>query len=423
MIRDKNNVLEAIKEWNFWESSPEVGIIRGDYLNKLGDLMSRGGGQVVVVTGARRSGKSYILRQMVKKMVDSIVRKEDTVYLNFEDVRLGVNNVNDLDEVYQMVIKHLGFGGQKIVFLDEVQLVEGWERWVRTMHDLRKARVVISGSNSRILTSDLGTKLTGRHIDMRVFPLSLMEFVSFHNGEDAQQYLRNYLVKGGFPLPVLEPKSAKQLLLDYFTDIVARDVAGRYNVRKLDRLMETAKYAVSNYSCSITFNSIARYLELKEDTVRNYLEYLEEAFLVFQLHRFSYKPKEVEKSPRKIYCIDTGLAGVVGLQAGQNIGRLAENAVFLHLLRKEKEFYYWKDTQQHEVDFVVVEGNKPISAIGVCWDMSNPKTKSREVKSMVYGLKDLGLNEGLFLVENSQKDEVVDGKVIRFKSLGEWLMT
>jgi predicted AAA+ superfamily ATPase len=288
------------------------------------------------------------------------------------------------------------------------------------MHELRKARIVASGSNRELLSCELGTKLTGRHLDMAVYPLSFAEFIRFRSGGDEKVYLRSYLEQGGFPAPVLEARTAGETLIGYFRDILERDVVERYRVRNKEKLVELARFVAGNFSSRMTYGSIGRFLSLKPEVVRQYVGFLQEAFLVFLVGRVSDKPKLVEVSPRKVYCVDTGMARELAIGGEVNFRRLAENAVFLELMRRMKPVSYWKDDLHREVDFVVGEaGGREVYQI--CWNIQDVNTKEREVKSLVLGLADLGLKEGTILTEDYEANEVSGGKVIKYRKLWEWL--
>lgn len=421
MTLDKNAVVGVLSEWNFWERDQDVGISRDGYVAKLRRYLDSG--QIVFVSGVRRSGKSFILRQTAKRIIESGVDRRRVIYVNFEDIRLGVRTAQDMEAMYRAVIAYLGTEGKSLwLFLDEIQEVSGWERWVRMIHELQKATIVVSGSNSQLLKSEAGEKLTGRHADMMVYPLSMEEFIAFRRGKAADMYLRTYLEQGGFPLPVLEPALASELLLTYFSDILHRDIVRRYHIRKEHEIMDLAKFVVGNYAAPVTYTSLGKFLHVATDSVKKYLQHLEESYLVFTVERFSYNQKVRGKSPRKVYCVDTGLANVVGLRVNQNIGRLAENAVFMELLRRGKSVYYWKDEEHREVDFIVWDRDHVEEMVQVCWDVTVPKTKEREVRSLVRACRELRKPIATVLTSEYVADEMVEEIHIRYRRLADWLV-
>ena len=306
------------------------------------------------------------------------------------------------------------------------------------MHELSKARIVISGSNARLLSRELGTLLTGRHLDLEVFPLSFGEFLSFNNVvfERANQradrdteikgLLRKYIEEGSFPEVALSGQK-KDILLSYFEDVVTKDLLRRYRVRKEQDLRSVVKYYFSNIASLSTFKSVERALDVSIASVKSFTGYLEQAYLVFPLKRFSFKVKEQEKSPRKIYAIDTGLCNAVGFRFSENYGRLAENIVFVTLKRKQNlnpdmELFYWKDVHHREVDFVVKEGLKVTRLIQVCWNMQDERTRNRELRSLQKAMKELKAADVTVITEEAEGEEKVHDHAVRVVPLWKWLL-
>jgi len=434
---NKNEIIEILQDWNFWKKDLEAGIKRPIYLNKLKGFLKSG--QIVTITGARRAGKSFLMRQLIKSLISDGVDRNNILMVNFEDPRFTELDARTLQTIYEVYLEFLNPEGEIFIFLDEVQGVSGWERWVRTIHELNKAKLVVSGSNAKLLGKELSTLLTGRHIDLVVFPLSFKEYLTF-NGIDLrdrldfiskrveiERFFRKYVEWGGFPEVVLSSSERKQMLLHYFEDIINKDLIRRYRVRKSERLNSLAKFYLANISSSITFSSLEKFLNVSADTVEKFSRYFEDAYLLFFLKRFSFKVKEQEKSPRKVYAIDTGLASTIGFRFSQNLGRLAENIIFLELVRRralEKnslEIYYWKDSQHREVDFVIKEGLKVAQVMQICWEINRPETKAREIKALLKAMEKLELNEGFVITQDLEKEENIAGKKIRYVPLWKWL--
>ena len=434
---NKNEIIEILQDWNFWKKDLEAGIKRPVYLNKLKSFLKTG--QVVTITGARRVGKSFLMRQLIRSLISQGVNRSNILMVNFEDPRFTELDAKTLQRIYEVYLEFLSPKGEVFIFLDEVQEISEWEKWVRTMHELNKAKLVISGSNAKLLDKELSTLLTGRHIDLVVFPLSFKEYLAFNRVDlkdrldfvskrvEIEGFFRKYLEWGSFPEVVLLSNERKQMLLHYFEDIINKDLIRRYRIRKSDRLNSLAKFYLTNISSSITFNSLEKFLNISADTVEKFSRYLEDAYLLFFLKRFSFKVKEQEKSPRKVYAIDTGLANTIGFRFSQNLGRLAENIIFLELVRRkvleknDLELYYWKDAQHREVDFVVKEGLRVTQVLQVCWEINRPETKTREIKALLKAMEELRLNEGLVITQDLEKEENVRGKKIRYVPLWKWL--
>ncbi|MGB6369580.1 MAG: ATP-binding protein, partial [Atribacterota bacterium] len=341
---DKNEIIKIFGDWNFWDKDLNAGINRPYYLNKIKNFHESS--HIIVITGARRSGKSFIMRQTAKTLMKGGIRKNHILMVNFEDPRFVELNTKTLQQLYDVYLEFLNPQEKPYLFLDEIQEVKDWERWVRTIHELDKAKIIISGSNAKLLSRELSTLLTGRHLDLVIFPLSFKEFLKFKNVDLSKRFeivnkeieikrlLREYIEFGSFPEVVLGGEK-NQILLNYFKDILNNDIVRRFKIRKSKELVSLAKFYLGNISSLITFSSLERTLNISVDTVEKFSGYLKDTFILFFLKRFSYKFREQEKSPRKVYAIDVGLANTVGFRFSQNMGRLAENLVFLELKRKE----------------------------------------------------------------------------------------
>ena len=433
---DKNEIIAILEDWNFWKKPLETGIPRFFYLEKLKKLLLNE--QIITITGARRSGKSFIMRQLAKELIQKGVNKNQVLIVNFEDPRFIELNPQLLQEIYETYLEFLNPKDKPYIFLDEIQEVQKWEKWLRTMQELEKAKIILSGSNAKLLSRELATLLTGRHLDVTVFPLSFKEFLDF-NGLylkdkldlvskkiEIKSLMRNYLEFGFFPEVVLQ-KEKKEILLAYFEDILNKDLVRRYKIRKSEKLKALIKFYLSNPSSLITFSSLEKSLEISADTIEKFSNYFQASYLIFFLKRFSFKVKEQEKSPRKVYAIDTGLANTIGFRFSQNLGKLAENVVFLELKRKTfsnpyLEFYYWKDERHREVDFVIKEKLKINKLLQVCWNIEDKETRERETESLIKAMREFELNEGLIITEDYEGKEKIKGKEIKFIPLWKWLL-
>lgn len=434
---DKTQLISVLNDWNFWNNRPKTGIARPLYLERLKTALTTQ--QVIAITGPRRSGKSVIMRQMIQGLMAQGVPAKNCVMINFEDPRLSPINVSALQTLYDTYLEYLNPTGTPYIFLDEIQEVDGWEKWVCTLHELGKARLIISGSNAKLLSHELSTLLTGRHVDVTIFPLSLAEYLSFKNidpNESLQstdraitlsRMTREYLDTGGFPEVVLSDEK-KQILLGYYDDIVTKDLIRRFNIRKSEQMKNLSRYFLSNVASAMTFNSCAKFLDLSVDTVEKFSGYLQNAYLFFMTRRYSHKFKEQEKSPRKLYCIDNGLSNAIGFSASPNRGRLLEQAVFQELTRRQlnhsnAQIFYWKDTDQKEVDFVVKENVNVTQLIQVCADPLDPRTRKRELRALLKAMNELKVAEGLIVTMDDSGTETVEGKNITSIPFQKWLLS
>jgi len=433
---DKNELLKILEDWNFWERDLEIGFYRPDYLNRLRDFLATS--YVIVISGARRSGKSFIMRQLAKSLIQEKNIKNNILIVNFEDPRFTDLNANGLQKIYEAYLEFLNPEAKPYLFLDEIQEVENWEKWIRTAHELDKARIIISGSNATLLSRELSTLLTGRHLDVVVFPLSFREYLIFKNLDirekldiinkeiDIKRLLREYLEFGAFPEVVLSGQK-KQILLNYFEDILNKDIIKRFKIRKIEQLSNLTRFYLSNISSLTTFSSLEKTLKFSADTIEKFSGYLEDAYILFFLKRFSFKVREQEKSPRKVYAVDTGLANTIGFRFTQNLGRLAENLVFLELNRKKMlepnlELYYWKDIHHREVDFLIKNNLKVEQVIQVCWEITESGTKNREIRALLKAMDEFGLKRGLVITEDFESEQDFNGKKIEYAPLWKWLL-
>jgi len=426
---DKNLLIAILNDWNFWEKDQETGIKRAAYLVRLRKLIKSE--QVIVITGARRAGKSFLMRQLARDLIEQGVDQKNILIVNFEDPRFVKLDSQLLEEIYQFYLQHFNLNSLVYIFLDEIQEVKGWEKWVKTMQELKKAKIIISGSNAHLLSRELGTTLTGRHLDLLVYPLSFKEFLNFQKEDGAMEMpniksFQQYLEFGGFPKVFFE-ESKKELLLTYFQDVINRDVVRRYSVRKTEGLKSLINFYFSNFSNPISYSSAAKFLGLTTDTAIKFSQYFSNAYLTFFLKRFSFKVKEQDRSPQKVYLIDPGLINAVGFKFSDNLGRLLENIVFLELLRRrggqaQADLFYWQDSQKREVDFIWQEGKAVKELIQVAADLHNLKTKEREVKALEKALDQFGLKRSLILTQDSEEEIKAGKKIITVKPVYQWLL-
>ncbi len=419
----KNELLKILQDWNFWESTLPVGVPRPEYTNRICSCLDEK--QVVVVTGPRRSGKSYLMRQATKQLIDKGKDCREILFVNFEDPRFVRLDTQLLDEIFSAYGEFLAPQGAPVLFFDEVQEVKGWERWVRTFQELGKGKICISGSNAKLLSRELGTVLTGRHLDVSVSPLSFRELQVFKGVAPNTALLREYLEFGGFPEVALSGRK-QELLLAYFEDILTKDLIRRFRVRKAEQMKTLAKYYFSNIATLTTFNSLEKSLGINAATIEKFSGYFEDAYLLSFVKRFSFKVREQEKSPRKVYSVDTGLANAVGFRFSQNSGALAENMIFNQLRRRQTndpslEIYYWKDAQHRETDFVLKQGKSSHQVIQVCWDLRDELTRQRELKSLRLAMDDLELKEGLVITDEHEERMTARGETIQFIPLIRFL--
>jgi len=433
---NKNDIMAILQDWNGWQKDFVTGVPRPTYLSKLIRFLHTN--QITTIMGPRRAGKSYIMRQAAASLIKENIDPKDILIVNFEDPRWPELDLKLLENIYQTYLEYIAPKGKPYIFLDEIQEIPKWEKWTRMMHELSKAKMVVSGSNANLLSRELGTVLTGRHLDLNVLPLSFREFLTFNNmtllnsvgllgqAVEIRGLLRKYFEYGSFPEVVLN-ESKKEILLNYFEDIIEKDIIRRYRIRKAGGLKSLVKFYFSNPSAHVTFTSIAKFIKISPDSVERFSGYLEGAYVVSLLKRFSFKVKEQEKSPRKVYAVDTGLCNAVGFRFSENLGKLAKNLVFLELKRRQLddpqlEIFYWKDGQEREVDFVIKHGLKVDRLIQVCWDVTELKTREREIKSLLKASEEFAINKALVITDDEESEEKIKGVLIKYIPLWKWLL-
>lgn len=366
---------------------------------------------IKLITGPRRVGKSTQALLML--------RDKNFAYLNFDNYSLldawDANLVmRMLDDVYP---------GYEYIMLDEVQNLDGWDLWVSELYRLGK-NLVITGSNARMLSSEMATVLTGKYLQLEMLPFSLEEFFDWNkldlhclNPEDktnslvlADDYLRN----GGYPEVVASRQMTRSYLDTLFDSIVWKDVAKRHNVRNVTDLNNLAMYLVSNFCNPVSANDLTTELGFSSvNTTRKYMDYLHEPYLFYYLSRYNNKLKLMKKAPRKVYVVDNGFVTSKAFSLSDNLGRLLENQVFIELVRRgydvERTMFYYRSRNDKEVDFVLCKEAHIERLVQVCYDMSNPKTEKREVDSIVECAGELKCSNLVIVTNNDKRTIEKDG--------------
>ncbi len=362
---------------------------------------------VIVLSGIRRCGKSTLLLQMMS-------HSKGFYYFNFEDSRAGNFEIVDFEKLEQ--IFHEEYDNQNYYFFDEIQNVPKWEIFVRRLVDLKK-HVIITGSNASLLSKELGTKLTGRHLNNELFPFSFKEFLKINKKGLSIHSFEEYLSYGGFPeyLKLKRPDILQELL----KDILARDIIARYKLRNQQVLRDLAIYLLSHIGKQFTYNSLKKSFKLGSvNTAITFVSYLEDTYILFTLSRFDYSMKKRLVNPKKVYAIDNGFIVKNSISFFDDKGRLLENLVFLHLRKKNKELFYYQN--ENECDFVIREGIKIVEAIQVCYEL-NEDSKHREIKGILEAMHAFKLPEGLILTYNQEDTFVFKDKVIKVIPVWKWL--
>lgn len=382
--------------------------------------------QIVVITGIRRSGKSTLLRQILKKYFH-----QQAFYFSFEDERLLKFSVEDFSILHEALTEF--YGEQTTFFLDEIQNIPHWELFVRRLHD-RGMKIVITGSNATLLSQELATRLTGRTVSYTLYPFSFREFVEFTKpalkekspktaaarGLFSKAFLE-YLELGGMPLYVINQQ--RFFLTQLYEDILYRDIISRYKINDEKSIRELSLYLISHVASLYSYNKLKAMLHLGSmNTIKNYIQYLENSYLFFSIQRFSYSLKQQQCAPKKIYCIDSALINSLSFRFSDNFGHLLENIVFLELKRRQCEVYYYHTESGREIDFIVRDGVKITALIQVCTVMEDLKTQSREVDALIDAMHETKLTYGFILTKNTTKTIKRENKIINVLPVYQWLL-
>ena len=393
------------------------------FIPRLDDLKISQGKEITIISGIRRCGKSTLLQEIRTK------NKESDYFLNFDDERLIQFTVEDFQLLYEVFIEL--FGEQSTFYFDEIQNVKNWERFVRRLYDTGK-KVYLTGSNASMLSRELGTHLTGRYIQYELFPFSFKEFLKLnqvnYTPEDffkttgksnLKKWFNQYFKAGGFP-EYLQNRN-RDYLKSLYESILYRDVLVRNKLTNEKEILELMYYLSSNISRLASYNSLKNIIGVKNaTTVKRYLEYLQNTYLLFLVNKFDYSLKKQLLNPKKVYLIDNALANEIGFHTSEDNGYLLENLVFIELRRRGKQVYYFKNN--FECDFLIREKNKITAAIQVSWSLENSKTKEHEIAGLKKAMEAFGLDEGLILTESESEILKWDKRNIRVLPVWQWLL-
>jgi predicted AAA+ superfamily ATPase len=398
--------------------------------------------KVITIVGLRRVGKTYYLFQTIRELMDRGLEKKRLFYINFEDERISDISVNDLSRIIELYYK-INPGAETLyLFFDEIQLIDGWERFVRRLTEKKDVRIFLTGSSSKLLSKEIATSLRGRTLSYNLFTLSFREFLhakDFMPGSpliesergDLGRYLDEYLQSGGFPELLRYDRMVRLRTLHEYVDlIIYRDLVERYGIEKISALKFMIKSLIRNFARELSVRKLHNYLQsagvsLSKTKVYEYFSYLEDINFIFLLKKYGKGVREVEGSIPKIYLIDLGFVTLHGLG---DVGRRIENVVAIELSRQKNywspllEVFYWKDTYGREVDFVLAEGSKVTQLIQVCYDVADPYTKDRELKSLIKASQELDCSNLSVITWDYEGEEEFEGFKVGFVPLWKWLL-
>lgn len=387
--------------------------LQQDYIKSAHSFIPRqytnvklGSSHVEVISGIRRCGKSTLMDQLKHRY------KAGTAYFNFEDPRVHDFDVADFQKLDEVIGQK-----KKVYFFDEIQNVPSWEIYVRQLHD-RGKKVFITGSNASLLSKELGSRLTGRHLRHELFPFSYVEFLLYKKLKNSQTAFEYYVQHGGFPEYLRDEN--QEILQVLLKDIVSRDIAVRYGIKNTRTLMDITLFLISNVGKEVTYNSLRKAFNVgSANTVSDYLSWLEDTYLLFFLQRFSWSAKNRAVNPRKVYAIDTGLVNANSLSFTKDKGRLLENIIYLFLRQKNFDLSYFRE--QAECDFVVFEKGKCKMVIQVCEQLHN-ENKARETKGLLEAMDFFGLKSGIIITQKQKDILEFDKQTIQLIPANQFMM-
>lgn len=402
----------------FEEENP---FVRREKLAKLKELLPLE--MPIIIAGIRRCGKSSLMKQLKDELN---LGKKQFLYVDFNDERLSGFSVKDFQSIEDFTVEN-NYEKECFLFLDEIQEVDGWEKWVN--REKSRFRIIVSGSNSKLNNSEISTTLTGRTINLNLFPFSFKEYLSakkidfswLNHSFEANAKMRGefgkYLKEGGFPLRVI---TGKELIIrELYENILYKDIIKRFG-RKEKQLRELSAFLLANPASKFSFREMAEMLGIKNRaTVKNLVYAFEKAFVFFYLSKYDYSIKKQIQNPQKQYCIDNGFLTALGFSFMDSSGKLLENLVAIELKRRSKETYYFNGAR--ECDFLTREGNKITQAIQVTWKLT-PEDREREISGLLEAMEKFKLKKGLIITSDGE-EEISNGKMkIKVTPAWKWLL-
>jgi len=395
--------------------------LKEQYIERDAVISRKPDNLIRVISGPRRAGKSFFA-------MHQLPTDGRFGYVNFDDERLAAREGDEIVAAVKEV-----YGKQGVLFLDEIQNLPGWELFVNRLQR-EGYRLILTGSNSQLLSSELATHLTGRYLQTTILPFSFSEVLRARGvqmtASEKQAALAGYARTGGFPEVVLKDIDSREYLSGLFDAVVYKDIVKRYNIRSISAIEDLATYLIANIASEYSFRTLAGVTRIRSvHTIRKYLGYLEQTFLFFSIPRFSFKIREQITANRKIYCIDNGFIGAKTAAFSENRGRLYENLVAISLKRHEMNghltCYTWKNAQQEEVDFVIRRQNQVAELIQVCTNTGSAGTKEREVRALLKAGRDLNCTRLRILTESEEGEAEeewfgIKGTIV-YEPLWKWL--
>jgi hypothetical protein len=431
---ERKKIKELILEYRKKFTSPDDCLLSREIQKTIQPyLLSR---EIIFITGTRRGGKSSLMKLICADLIrDSQIPLTNILYLNFEDERFIEFELSDFNLIYEVFLEENDPNKRSYFFLDEIQNISGWEKWVNRLYEMHQIKIFITGSNRKLLSSEVASTLTGRNRVITNFPFSFREFLQYRKikYDESSRYIteerariknafQEYLNLGGYPEVI--KNNDPTLLEQYFRDFIYRDILPRYHIRNSKALRELCLFLASNISSIHSYKKLQQLVEAKSlNTIKHFLEILEEIYLFFRVDLFDYSIKRQIYNPSKIYAIDTALAQSVSFQFSKNIGHIYENMVFLELKRRGKELYYWKDEKGREVDLVIRAGREVEEMIQVGYNLTSPDTRKREIQPLIEAYQKFKQPKLTLITDDEEGTYQSEEVSINIIPLWKWLIT
>lgn len=379
--------------------------------------------QVVIISGIRRCGKSSLLFLIKEEMK---LEESGYCYFNFDDERI-ITDITILENIFNLHLEV--YGKEPVLFLDEIQNIANWEKFVNRMYE-KGIKVFVTGSNAKLLSSEISTSLTGRNKLIELYPFSFSEYLRFigknYNLERIASTTKslllkdfnNYMATGGFPLVLKENDT--ELINAYFQDILYRDIISRYRITQVNEIKQIGLYFASNIGKLFSYSTLQQISGVKSlSSIKDYLYYYEQSYLFFYLKKYDYSVKKQIMNPKKVYTIDPAFAHRLGVHFSENKGRILENIVYIELLRRGKEVYY--HSGKNECDFLVKEGLDIVQAIQVVYQLEE-SNQEREYLGLQEAMQNYHIEQGLLITFYSEGNFNTSYDKIKVIPIWEWLL-
>jgi predicted AAA+ superfamily ATPase len=419
----KDNLKQALVEWHEFKIPPIS--LRGYGRKALENK------RLLSIIGPRRAGKTFVCFEIITDLITSGIPRENIIYMNFEDERLVPLSGAELTNLLDVHAQVFTTNPERpfYCFLDEIQNVPSWSKWVRRITDLRpEITVVVTGSSSKMLSTEIASELRGRGSSITIFPYSFKEYLNANNynidvsekllysseKNILQKYCNEFYTQGGFPA-VVGRTEYREMLQEYYRAMFTRDIMERFTIKNVRQFEDFLKIIITRFSSLVSISNIENVMRefgysMSKNTLQTYLGYAKDVFLLFDICKFDSKITNQLRAPRKIYAVDNGLLNAIRFSTSEDRGRILENVVFMELRRRYDTIFYHHD--KTECDFVVMVNNKVVSCFQVCWSIENRETMDREIRGLVNALKTYNVDIGYILTDAESADLDVEGKKI-----------